>query len=178
MGSDVYREAVVIMGRKLRPEEPTMEDGLELTSNPDMTTVCGAFSQGYLCSYSSHQSGPHSWEPIDSEDVKVKRGELHPEYYQTESGMQPWDVIKAFRLDYWKGTVVAYLCRAGRKSATSEIEDVRKAWTFLGEHLRELEKHTFPYNTTAPESAGIEPTVYCHNCSTNVPMSEFREHND
>jgi hypothetical protein len=57
--------------------------------------------------------------------------------------MQPWDVIKAFHLDYWRGTAVAYLLRAGRKpgdnGGNGAISDIRKAWTVLGELLHELE---------------------------------------
>lgn len=66
--------------------------------------------------------------------------ELHPDYYNVVPGMQPWDIIKAYGLDYWKGTVLAYILRAGRKPGSSEYQDMLKAYTFLGEHLRELEK--------------------------------------
>jgi Protein of unknwon function (DUF3310) len=64
-------------------------------------------------------------------------GELHPDYYKGGNGIEPWDIIKAFKLDYWRGTAVAYLCRAGRKDP--EISDLRKAYTFIGERIRELE---------------------------------------
>jgi hypothetical protein len=82
--------------------------------------------------------------------------ELHPDYYQTADGIEPWDVIKAFRLDYWKGTALAYICRAGHKD--DEYEDLRKAWTVLGERLSELEKERHPLHTvTVQEDIEHEP---------------------
>jgi len=105
-----------------------------------LRATCGRpDSSGLLCSYAPHKTGPHSWEPYDTEDAKIERGEYHPHYYQTESGMDPWDVIKAFNLDYWGGTMVAYLCRAGRKPGESELSDLRKVLTFAGERIRQLE---------------------------------------
>ena len=92
---------------------------------------------------------PNAWGAPASEFREDRnKGELHPEYYQTESGLEPWDVIRAFHLDYWRGTAVAYLLRAGRKpdseGGNGAIDDIRKAWTFLGERLRDLEKEAYP----------------------------------
>jgi hypothetical protein len=64
--------------------------------------------------------------------------EFHPDYYKTDSGLEPWDVIKAFELDYWRGSVVAYLLRAGRKFNENELVDLEKAYTFLAERIRQL----------------------------------------
>ena len=105
----------------------------------DSSTICGAVREGLLCNLDPGHLTRHSW---DTEDPR--QDELHPSYYQTESGLQPWDVIKAFRLDYWRGNAVAYLLRAGRKpgdrGGNGAIDDIRKAYTFLGERLRQLEE--------------------------------------
>lgn len=52
-----------------------------------------------------------------------------PEHYRGSGGMQPWDVIEAFGLDYWRGNVIRYVLRAGRKD--DEIQDLKKARDFL-----------------------------------------------
>jgi hypothetical protein len=127
--------------------------------------LCGAAdSNGTMCSLESHKTGPHSWEPYDTEDVKIKRGEHHPEYYQTESGMEPWDVIKTFNLDYWRATAVVYLCRAGSKPGNPEIDDIRKAYTFLGERLRQLDREDQEDKLTAEKAQA-------HSC-TQGPCNE------
>lgn len=86
--------------------------------------------------------------------------EYHPDYYQTEN-MEPWDIIKEFQLNYWTGTAVSYLCRAGKKPGEPEINDIRKAYTFLSEYLRYLETNS----QAARESPG--PTY-------NLPVDDPR----
>src|SRR5271167_701756 len=56
-----------------------------------------------------------AWTGDKTYTVGDAPSELHPSYYQTASGLDPWDVVKAFNLDYWRGTAVVYLLRAGRK---------------------------------------------------------------
>ncbi len=94
-------------------------------------------------------------EAISIGSEPIANRELHPDYYQTVSGIQAWDVIKAFSLDYWKGTVLAYICRAGLKG--DEYEDLRKAWTVLGERLSELEKEAHPLHVVTIQDTEDEP---------------------
>jgi hypothetical protein len=65
----------------------------------------------------------NSWRRLSSE--AHARG---PEYYKV-NGMQPWDVIDAFELDYYMGTALKYILRAGRKG--SKLEDLTKAEHFI-----------------------------------------------
>lgn len=69
--------------------------------------------------------------------------DIRPSYYQGDGGMQPWDVIRAFGLDFFTGNAVKYICRAGRKNP-DPLEDLRKARTYLNEKIRELEAAASP----------------------------------
>tara|TARA_R100000315_G_C5167978_1_gene96888 strand:- start:170 stop:490 length:321 start_codon:yes stop_codon:yes gene_type:complete len=57
-----------------------------------------------------------------------------PEHYDQE--IQPWDVIDAWRLDFWEGNAVKYICRAGKKENNSAVDDYNKAITYLQECIR------------------------------------------
>jgi len=47
-------------------------------------------------------------------------------------------VISAWRLNFARGNVVKYICRAGLKSAETELEDLRKARVYLDYEIRRL----------------------------------------
>ena len=49
-------------------------------------------------------------------------------HYQGKA-MQPWDIIEAYRLDFWEGNALKYLFR--RKPGTARVEDLRKAAHYL-----------------------------------------------
>jgi len=57
-----------------------------------------------------------------------------PEHY--DRGLEPWDVISAWGLDFWEGNAIKYICRAGRKENNTAIEDYQKAITYLEECVR------------------------------------------
>ena len=107
--------------------------------------------------------GYHPGKPFDyNEAVKPlfeKPDEHHPEYYRSESGLEPWDVIKAFKLDYWRGEMVAYLLRAGVKPGSTEYDDLRKVYTICLERLRQLEKERYPLHvmTFQEDNNGPKP---------------------
>ena len=63
-----------------------------------------------------------------------------PDYYNGQGGMQPFDVIDAFGLDFYEGNVVKYICRWRKKNG---IEDLRKARTYIDEVIKraEMEEH-------------------------------------
>lgn len=105
--------------------------------------ICGEPNGNMLCSFGPEHEGRHSWEP-DLDGFPAAPAEYHPEYYQTENGLDPWSVIKAFQLDYWRGSMVAYLLRMGDKPGDSELEDMRKVYTFAAERLRQLENEAYP----------------------------------
>jgi hypothetical protein len=59
-----------------------------------------------------------------------------PARYQGADGFQPWDVIDLFRMDFYVGTAVAYLCRyslagSGRLVERGDPEDLEKAEHYI-----------------------------------------------
>ena len=60
-----------------------------------------------------------------------------PVHYQTDSGMQPIDVIEAFNLGFNLGNSVKYLLRAGKKD--SRTIDLEKALWYIQRELAKTE---------------------------------------
>jgi hypothetical protein len=63
-----------------------------------------------------------------------------PEHYATGSGVQPWDVVDAFGLDYYTGSALKYICRAGKKDIAPRLDDLIKARNFLSRAIEIEEK--------------------------------------
>ena len=53
-----------------------------------------------------------------------------PPHYQ-KGQIQVWDFIADQKLDYFKGNVIKYVCRAGSKSGESELDDLMKAKVYV-----------------------------------------------
>jgi len=58
-----------------------------------------------------------------------------PSHYQTESGMQPIDVIEAFELNFNLGNAAKYILRAGKKDCRTT--DLSKALWYIQRELGE-----------------------------------------
>lgn len=63
--------------------------------------------------------------------------EIRPDYYKSE-GMEVFDVIDAFDLDFNLGNAFKYIARAGKKG--DKAEDLRKAVTYLNREIEKEEK--------------------------------------
>lgn len=59
-------------------------------------------------------------------------------HYQ-EAGIQPWEIIDAYELDFYRGNALKYLLRAGRKANTPVLDDLRKCAHYL-ERIIEIEE--------------------------------------
>jgi len=59
-----------------------------------------------------------------------------PDYYQGRDGMQPFDVIDAFDLDFYEGNAVKYIVRWRKKGG---IDDLYKARTYVEELIKRAE---------------------------------------
>ena len=53
-----------------------------------------------------------------------------PQHYQ-KGNIQVWDFIADQKLDFFKGNVVKYICRAGSKSGETELDDLMKAKVYV-----------------------------------------------
>ncbi|MFE6222945.1 DUF3310 domain-containing protein [Streptomyces sp. NPDC057854] len=63
-----------------------------------------------------------------------------PPSHYAASGIEPWDVIDAFGLDYYLGNVLKYICRAGKKEIAPRLEDLKKARNCLSRAIELEEK--------------------------------------
>lgn len=63
---------------------------------------------------------------------------IRPEYYN-RNGICPLDIIDAFDLNFNKGNVIKYVCRAGKKDPSKTIEDLKKAREYLDREIKKLE---------------------------------------
>ena len=63
------------------------------------------------------------------------------DYYESD-GIEVFDVIEAFDLNFNLGNVIKYICRAGRKTF-DPIPDLRKACTYLEREIERLEADSY-----------------------------------
>jgi hypothetical protein len=63
----------------------------------------------------------------------------HPSHY-TFGTIEVIDVIEDWKLDFVTGSILKYLARAGKKSTTTELEDLRKAQWLLNRRIVNLTK--------------------------------------
>lgn len=81
--------------------------------------------------------------PFDSQPTpwKFTRGKedepnpIQPPHYDFPGGVRVIDITQ--HLNFCRGNVVKYVCRAGRKQ--SELEDLRKAAWYLSQEIARLE---------------------------------------
>ena len=70
-----------------------------------------------------------SWEHIDLNSDHLDN-KYDPQHYQ-RGKIQVWDFVADQKLDFFKGNVVKYVCRAGTKSGESELDDLMKAKVYV-----------------------------------------------
>lgn len=54
----------------------------------------------------------------------------HPSHYTTGL-IEVWDFIADQKLDYFRGNVIKYICRAGLKGGSDYLDDLLKARAYL-----------------------------------------------
>ena len=69
------------------------------------------------------------------------------DYYESD-GIEVFDVIEAFDLNFNLGNVIKYICRAGRKTF-DPLPDLRKACTYLEREIERLEADPIMNNDEA-----------------------------
>ena len=61
----------------------------------------------------------------------------HPAYY-TDGKIEVSDFIADKNLNFFRGNVVKYTCRAGKKDSSKEVEDLKKAQWYIGREIERL----------------------------------------
>mgnify|MGYP003406630110 CR=1 FL=1 len=54
------------------------------------------------------------------------------EHYKNDDGPQHWDMVYAFKLDYFQGNITKYLFRWRKKHG---VEDLKKAMHYLEKYI-------------------------------------------
>ena len=78
----------------------------------------------------NQSTSPKAANPVD-----------HPAHYGGESN--PYEsikVIEAWGLGFCLGNTVKYISRAGKKDATKELEDLRKAAWYLQRRIEQIKR--------------------------------------
>ena len=83
-----------------------------------------------------------------------------PAHY-TRGAIEVWDFIRDQDLNYHLGNAIKYICRAGFKSPSTKIEDLKKAIHYIENELDNTPLH----ESVTPGSGDI--------ISFSVPDSEF-----
>ena len=61
---------------------------------------------------------------------------MHNEHY--EGTVQPIELIDAHELNFSRGSIIKYVCRAGKKEGESELKDLEKALYYLQREISKL----------------------------------------
>lgn len=66
----------------------------------------------------------------------------HPQHY-TDGSIEVLDFIEDKKINFHRGNAVKYICRAGKKSKETEIEDLQKAVFYLNREIKNLKNHKY-----------------------------------
>ena len=69
-------------------------------------------------------------------DIKVNY-EIVPNHYDNKQGYDVIDISKHYGLNFNRGNVVKYICRAGKKD--NELQDLKKALDYLQREIKFIE---------------------------------------
>ena len=70
-----------------------------------------------------------------------------PTHY-TRGDIEVWDFIRDQGLNYFRGNAIKYICRAGFKSTSTEIDDLKKAIHYLENELQHALSQSEPARTS------------------------------
>src|SRR3990167_5688409 len=81
------------------------------------------------------------------------------DHYKTVEGLQHWDVVHLFKLDYFQGQITKYMFRWRKKNG---VEDLRKAAHFLQKYI---ELNEPPANCTCPADIAKGMIAHLPDCA-------------
>lgn len=65
----------------------------------------------------------------------------HPSHY-TDGKIEVIEFIEDKNLNYHKGNAIKYICRAGKKDPSKEIEDLQKAIWYINREIKNIKRRT------------------------------------
>lgn len=83
--------------------------------------------------------------------MKANERQVGGTHYATDGGLQHWDVVAAFNLDYFQGQITKYVMRWKLKGG---FEDLKKAEHFLEKYI-ELESERLATAVKAEQDMGL-----------------------
>lgn len=96
------------------------------------------------CTLMFGHSGDHLFpccQQVLAEQDKAAAEKInHPSHYGGDTSYEAIKVIHAWGLNFALGSVVKYVCRAGRKRGEPELDDLRKARWYLNWEIKQREQ--------------------------------------
>ena len=93
----------------------------------------------YVCDFTLELMTDNEFLDLIEHDKPAKTDAInHPAYY-TDGKIEVSDFIADKNLNFFRGNVVKYVARAGKKNADKEIEDLKKAEWYLNREIDRLE---------------------------------------
>ena len=77
----------------------------------------------------------------EANDDKVN----HPSHY-TSGKIEVIDFIEDQKFNYHRGNAIKYICRAGKKDKSKEVEDLEKAIWYLQREIKRLNEEERSWN--------------------------------
>jgi hypothetical protein len=71
-------------------------------------------------------------------EIKVNY-EVVPSHYDNKQGYDVIDISKHYNLNFNRGNIVKYICRAGKKD--NELQDLKKALDYLQREIKHIENN-------------------------------------
>lgn len=72
---------------------------------------------------------------FDSQEEKAHRQVGGTHYFNP---IQPWDIIRAWDLNYWEGNIVKYVLRHKGKGKVEDLEKAKHYLEYLIDHYKEI----------------------------------------
>lgn len=90
----------------------------------------------------------------------------HPNHYGGDTTYEAIKVIEAWELEFCLGNTVKYICRAGKKDTSEELEDLKKAAWYLNRRITQISTiKALPWcNCTQPIALVVEGQLTCRVC--------------
>ena len=95
--------------------------------DPNLNTFFGG-KLGYT------QSSPEEEQYF--KEMEEKKRQVGGDHYL--KAIQPWDIIRAWDLNYWEGNIVKYTLRHKGKGKIEDLEKAKHYLEYLIEHYDEL----------------------------------------